>query len=117
MVSASGNIPVEVETEAGELIAELHSAGWTVSTSRYDGKSFGNWYVDLRRADLTLRLVKDRSQYMVDGPPTNEIKAAGLYRAFDDLEEFRHAIVKWATDPNVSIGGGGSKYRSGEHDV
>jgi hypothetical protein len=104
MVSGSGNIPVEVETEAGELIAELNSAGWTVSTSHYDAKSFGNWYVDLRRADLTLRLVKDRSQYMIGGPPTKTIKATGLWRAFDDLEEFRHAIVKWATDPNVSIG-------------
>jgi hypothetical protein len=54
MVSGNENISVEIETEAGELIAELHTAGWTVFNSRYDAKAFGNWYVDLRRADLTL---------------------------------------------------------------
>jgi hypothetical protein len=101
MDRSGDNMPAEVEAEAGELIAELHSAGWTVSRSHYDARVFGNWYVDLRRADLTLRLVKDRSQYMVDGLPINEIKAAGLWRAFDDLEDFRHTVVKWATDPNL----------------
>ena len=105
MLSGNEGIPIEVEAEAGELIAELYSVGWKVSTSRYDAKSFGNWYVDLCRAGHTMRLVKGRSQYMIAGPPTREIKAAGLWKAFDDFQEFRHVLIKWATDPDVSIGG------------
>jgi hypothetical protein len=104
MLSGDQDLPVVVETEAGALISDLREAGWTVSGFRYDANYFGNWYVDLFRAGLTIRLVKDRSQYMIDGPPSEEIKAAGLWRAFDDLEEFRRAIIKWATNADVSIG-------------
>jgi len=64
---------------------------------------FGNWQVKLHRAGNLLELVKDRSQYMVGGPPTEAIKAAGLWRAFDDLEEFRSALVKWASCRGESI--------------
>ena len=96
MLSGNEWVPVEVEAEAGELISELHSAGWTVSTSHYDGNSFGNWYIDVHRAGRNICLVKDRSQYMIAGPPTPEIKAAGLWKAFDDLQEFREVLIRWA---------------------
>ena len=94
----SGNelVPVEVDAEAGELISELHSAGWTVSTSHYDANLFGNWYIDLCRAGRTIRLVKDRSQYMIAGPPTPEIEAAGLWKAFDNLADFHRELIEWA---------------------
>jgi hypothetical protein len=104
MLSGNESIPIEVEVEAGKLISELHSAGWTVSTSHYDAKLFGNWYVDLTRAGHTMRLVKERSQYMIAGLPIQQIKAAGLWKAFDDFQEFRHVLIKWANDPDVSIG-------------
>ena len=89
MLSGNEWVPVEVLSEAGEVISELHSAGWTVSTSRYDASLFGNWYIDLCRAGRTIRLSKDRSQFLIDGPPVLEMRAAGLWRAFDDLQEFR----------------------------
>jgi hypothetical protein len=80
-------LTVEVETEVGALISQLHQTGWTVSASRYDAKAFGNWYVELRRTNRLIRLSKDRSQYQIDGSNIEEIKNAGLWRAFDDLED------------------------------
>jgi hypothetical protein len=100
MGSESEDLPIELETEAGALISELRETGWTVSAFRYDAKSFGDWYVDLRCEDRMVRLVKDRSQYMIDGP-TEEIKAAGLWKAFNDFGEFRRAINNWVTKPYV----------------
>ena len=61
----------------------------------------GNWYVDLRRSGLTLRLVKDRLQYMILDPPTEELKVAGLFRAFNSMEEFRRAVISWISNSNV----------------
>ena len=104
MLEGDESLPDKVEIEVGPLISELGAAGWTVFSSRYDAHFFGNWYVDLRRADLAIRLIKDKSQYMIDGPSSDEMKAAGLWKAFDDLEEFRHAVAKWAINPDVSIG-------------
>jgi len=98
-------LPAEVEAEAGALFSELHAGGWKVCASGYDTRTFGNWYVDLRRADNAMRLVKDRSQYMIDGPPTEEIKAAGLWRAFESLDKFRQVVIKWAGYPIISSGG------------
>jgi len=82
--------------EAGELIAELRAFGWVVSASQFDAGSFGNWFVDLQCGSRTLRLVKDRSQFMLAGPPTQAIRAAGLWRAFDSFEKFSVAIRNWA---------------------
>jgi hypothetical protein len=104
MFSEGADLPVEVESEVGALIADLREAGWTVSASRYDARVFGNWYVDLRRKNQTIRLMKDRSQYTIGGPPIEEIKAAGLRRSFDNLYEFQQAIVRWTTNPDESIG-------------
>ena len=104
MLSDGANLPVEIESEVGALISDLREAGWTVSASRYDARVFGNWYVDLCRKDQTIRLMKDRSEYMIGGPPTDEIKAAGLWRSFVNLYEFRQAIVRWATKPDESTG-------------
>lgn len=101
MLSDQENLPDQVEKEAGSLIAELCAARWIVFSSRYDSQSFGNWYVELCRAGLTFRIVKDRSKYMIDGPPKSELQPAGLWRAFDDFEEFRQAVAKWATKPDV----------------
>jgi dipeptidase len=94
------DLPVEVETEVGALIAQLQTAGWIVSAHHYDAKHFGDWYIDLYRAGHRIRLVKDRSQYIFDGPPVEEIKAAGLWKAFDDLHEFQQSVSKFATNLN-----------------
>jgi hypothetical protein len=99
MPSAGKHLPDNVEAEAASLLAELRGLGWTISADRYDPQHFGNWWIDLQRAGRTIRLVKDRSQYMFDGPPAEELKAAGLWKAFDDFEEFRQAVIQWVNPP------------------
>ena len=89
-------LPSEVAAEAGDLLRALGQAGWTIYGGRYDADTMGNWYVDLRRSDQRMRLVKDRSQYMVTNVPGEVLKAAGLWKAFDDWQEFRAAVLGWA---------------------
>jgi len=96
MPDSDKSLPSEIKMEVGKLISRLSTAGWVVSDCRYDPKAFGNWYVDLSRDRLTIRLTKDRSQYFVDRLPAEELKDAGLWRAFDNVEEFQNAIIQWA---------------------
>jgi hypothetical protein len=88
-------LPVEIRDEMEALISMLLGRGWSLVSIFYDAKCFGNWHIDLRNGGSTLRLVKDRSQYMIDGSELDELKAAGLFQAFDGLKEFRTAIINW----------------------
>jgi hypothetical protein len=99
MTQRDGNLPIEITKEAGALISALQAAGWTVVESLYSPKSFGNWYVDLHRSGIVIRLVKDRSQYMIRGHRKEELEPVGLWKAFDSVEEFSQAILKWAAGP------------------
>ena len=96
MPESGFKLPVEVEKEAGPLLAELRAGGWQVYASEYDDSAFGNWSVDLQRDGVVMRLVKDRSQYMVTGPPEEVLKAAGLWRAFHSLNELQTTVARWA---------------------
>ena len=100
MTQDSVDLPIEVEAEVGTLISSLRHAGWTISAASYDGECFGNWYADLFRASYTIRLVKDRSQYFAL-VPSEIAKSAGLSRAFENLDEFQHAIGEWAAGLRV----------------
>ncbi len=84
------------------MISSLRTAGWIISGSVYDANAMGNWYVDLARHDLYLQIVKDRAQFYVSGPPIEELKAKGLWRAFDDYAEFQRAVVNWS-DANPPV--------------
>ena len=96
--SCGDDLPTKITDEIGELISKLCSAEWKLLNAFYDQKVFGNWYVDLHRADTTIRLVKDRSQYQMTGLPRKELETAGLYTVFDDLAEFCLTVTKWAED-------------------
>jgi len=101
MPESSFKLPVEVEKEAGPFLAELRAGSWQVSASEYDASAFGNWSIDLQRDGVVMRLLKDRSRYMDDGLPTEVLKAAGLWRAFDSLNELQMAVTRWANrSPN-----------------
>ena len=91
-----GDLPIEVEAEVGALLSSLRVAGWTVSLCGFSAHFLGDWYVDLHRENLWIQLTRDDHKYLVHGPP-EEIEAAGLRRTFLSLEEFRQAIIEWAT--------------------
>jgi hypothetical protein len=89
-------IPIELEREVGTLLSDLRSAGWKITFYHYDAGSFGDWFIDLCRGAHAIRLVKDRSQYMISGSQEEEIKAAGLWKAFDDFGEFSQSVCGFA---------------------
>jgi hypothetical protein len=89
-------LPIEIADEVGEVISNLCSLEWKLLNAFYDKKIFGNWYVDLHRADMTIRLVKDRSQYQLTGLSREDLETAGLYGVFEDLVRFRFTVTKWA---------------------
>ena len=88
-------LPTEVEEEVGALVSELIRAGWKLSGASYKPQMFGNWIVELQRDGSEIRLVKDKSQYYLDGPPRDELQTHGLWRAFIDLSEFRSSLLEW----------------------
>lgn len=91
----SRRLPREVEDEIGSLLSDLNEAGFSPKASLYSPEAFGNWYVDLKGPIGAFRIIKDRSQYIVDGPKTEELEAAGLWRSFDSLDEFGKVLMNW----------------------
>jgi hypothetical protein len=95
MPSKDKPTPAEIQVEIGKLLSQLSKAGWTILASQYDPKVFGNWFVNVYRDGITIRLVKDRSQYFVDRLSSEKIKADELSVAFSNLQEFQDAVIKW----------------------
>jgi hypothetical protein len=87
------DLPAELE-EVREAISCLVGRGWQICGHKYDKQAFGNWYIDFCRQSQTIRLVKDRSQYFVEGT-AEKLKTAGLWRAFNEVEEFQRAVIAW----------------------
>ena len=83
----------EIRADVGLLLDRLCGLGFRVAATRYDAEAFGNWYVDLV-GPRALRLSKDRSQFMVRGD-RQSLEPAGLWRGFDDLEEFSRRVLAW----------------------
>ena len=86
------NVPEQIQKDAGPLISKLIAGGWTLVDSRYSPESFGDWYVDLQNGTATFRIAKDRSQYAVHGTSTDELKSAGLWKAFNDWDEISRSL-------------------------
>lgn len=88
-------LPTEIQAQLRRLIPVFSKLGWELTEARYTPQIFGNWYIKLAKRDLSFTMIKDRSQFMVDGVDIEKLKAAGLWRAFDDLNEFEDAIIAW----------------------
>ncbi len=85
----------EIDSDIGHLIERLVELGYEPTGSLYDAKSFGNYYVDLSSGKTRLRIVRDRSQYYVEGSSTEQLRRAGMFRAFDDRSAFERALLDW----------------------
>jgi hypothetical protein len=88
-------IPKEVAKDIGPFLRRLADLGYEPYASLYDAKSFGNYYVDLRAGEFWLRVVRDRSQYYIDSKSTDQLRQAGMLRAFDDRKAFEQAVLEW----------------------
>ncbi len=90
------DLPKEIQSEAGDLLADLRALGWEIHYARYDDRVFGNWFVEMLRGGDSIQLVKDRSQFSLDGPPIDILRDANLWRVFEDFSEFRQEVMNWA---------------------
>ena len=80
--------------DVGSLVSRLEALGFNPVASSYSPQVMGNWYVDLTGPKRSLRIIKDRSQFFVDGD-RNELEPAGLWRVIDDPREFEKKLISW----------------------
>ncbi len=85
----------EIATDIGPLLSQLAKLGYEATGSLYDSKSFGNYSVDLVFDKNWLRIVRDRSQYSVDVASKEQLREAGMLRAFEDRGAFERAVLEW----------------------
>jgi hypothetical protein len=90
-----GMLPDGIQTDVGALLKELEAAGLRVIDSRYDASVFGNYYVDLVGSGGSLRITRDRGYYHFGGDE-DHLRQLGLFRSFEDLAEFREAVLAYA---------------------
>ena len=84
----------KIKREINGPISDLLEAGWTVHSSVYSDKTFGNWQVILRRGEDQISLVKDRSQFAIDGD--EHLMTQDFKKSFDNLSEFESAVWRLA---------------------
>ena len=87
-------IPAPVQEAIGPLLSDLERLGLHVESSESSAESFGDFVVDLVGSRGRIRLVRDRSQYYLDGD-IGALRAAGLLRAFDDVSSFAIAATAY----------------------
>jgi hypothetical protein len=88
------HLPVEIVQDLQGLLDRLNALGCVPAGGRYDPDVFGNYYVNFSGRKGPFRIIRDRSQYMVEGDRA-VLERAGLWRAFDDREEFAARLLSW----------------------
>ena len=88
-------IAAPIQEAIGPLLLELENLGLRVVSAQYSPEHFGNFVVGLSSPRGAVRLVRDRLQYFVDGD-LEAIKAAGMFRVYDDVEAFSEAAAAYA---------------------
>jgi hypothetical protein len=88
-------IAAEISADIGPLIEQLEGLGLRIEGWRYDAKTFGNFYVDFTGPNGSFRIIRDRSQYILDGD-ISRLKELGLFRAFDSRDDFGVAVLSFA---------------------
>lgn len=92
-------LPAVVAEEAASLVRALKRAGYRVTASLYSPASFGNWYLECKGPAGTLRIVKDRGYFSMEGE-RSVLETAGLWLfASQSLEEFTAKV-------GAGLGGG-----------
>ena len=73
----------------------IEALGAEVTDARHDAQSFGNYEVCFRASNVAFRITRDRRQYILHGPPRQELERAGLWRAFNHRDEFGETLLAW----------------------
>jgi hypothetical protein len=88
------NAPTNLEL----VSAVLATAGFRLLHTQLGPMDSG--LADFTDGSRHLRVIKDRSQWMLDGAK-KDLERAGLWRAFDDTEEFRDALLAYISRPTA----------------
>jgi len=93
----------KIKREAGQLIALLAAGGWQVHSSQYSSKFFGNWLILLRQGEDEIRLIKDRSFYMLDASGSQLQTSPSLApgSSYSSFPAFQDAICRWLGIPAI----------------
>ena len=87
-------IPQPITDDLAPLVAKLEQAHYRPGDAQFSD-SFGSYRVEFSGPSARFRIVRDRSQYYIDGLPRNTLEPAGLWRAFDDRAEFEVQLLSW----------------------
>ena len=80
-----------------EFVKVLSHAGFSLVRYSEEPRAFDNLYADFSNGQTTFRVVRDRSQWMVDGEK-QLLERYGLWKAFDDQQEFESALFRFAKE-------------------
>jgi hypothetical protein len=91
------HLPPDIVRDIGDLICRLEALGFNPQASAYDPQVMGNWYADFSGSKRSVRIIKDRSQYFVEGD-RKELEPFGLWRAFNDPRELEKKMISWLAE-------------------
>lgn len=83
-----------IQSEAGPLLEALQRLNYLPVASSFSASSFGNWLADFRGPTGTLRIVKDRGMYTVEGEKET-LEPVSLWQAFTSMAEFQSRLLVW----------------------
>lgn len=86
----------KISEAIGPLLIKLQDVGVRFGGDSYSEEAFGNFHVDCIVRGKRFRLIRDRSQYLVDGD-IEQLKGLGLWRAYNSPSEYAAAVVVYAS--------------------
>src|SRR5262249_41944852 len=87
-------IPEPIVEALGPLMQRLAALGYQPTSGRFDPDLFGNFLVGFENGTQRFELVRDRSQFMVEGEPS-ELEPFGLFQAFNSVAELEAPLLTW----------------------
>ena len=80
-----------ITQDLGTALTELTAAGFTVQSSEYDGGDPGNYVAEFVAPHAHYRIIRDRGEYLLDGP-RDVLEPHDLWRAYESRAEFFKAL-------------------------
>jgi hypothetical protein len=84
-------------SEIEELVDALAGLGFPLVRYSEEPRAFNNFYADFSNGSVCFRVIRDRSQFMVDGEKRT-LELSGLWKAFDNQSTFEQALLKWVRE-------------------
>jgi hypothetical protein len=80
--------------EYSSLVRSLDALGFELDDYSQTPEAFGNFVADFSNGSVRFRIVRDRSQLILEGAK-NELEPFGLWRAFDEPAALEEKLLSW----------------------